>query len=47
MGRFFNMDNKFFVFMGKIALYYLLYTDCYGRSISDGFVLCDNEDGKK
>ena len=55
MGRFFNMDNKFFVFMGKIcrslhaesSLYYLLYTDCYGRSISDGFVLCDNEDGKK
>ena len=55
MGRFFNMDNKFFVFMGKIADLCMLnllciiccIPDCYGRSISDGFVLCDNEDGKK
>ena len=53
MGRFFNMDNKFFTFMSKSgrSVYFeyhlsgLLYSDRYCRSIYYGYVLCDTEDG--
>ena len=51
MGRIFDMNNKFFRFMSKVAdlcilnIICVVYSGHYRRCIDHGHVLCDTENG--
>ena len=54
MNRFFNMDNKFFVFMGRsrpasseFSVHPLLHSGCHRRRLHNSSLLCHTKDGKR